>query len=111
MRINIMNYMDYAVNLDIDAKDVDHIDVAVVTGDELMAIYGHDGKLLGYFDAAEVFGDPRRNNFADEHYTVTKEDIPEWLNRKDTYDWGWDHGSVIDPDYFNFTPFPIAFLC
>ena len=86
MKIKLLDYESNEYELDVDEENLDHLEVEVISGDEILSIYLKDGSIETY-DAADYLGQMRMMNFYDGWYEVYPEDIEKWMNRKDSYDW------------------------
>lgn len=93
MNIEIMNYNDERVSVDIGKKeDIAVIDIQIVSGDEIAHVIYKDYSRK-YFDSASLLNNFRIMDYNDaeyEAYNASKEnniiDNPNWLNRKTSYD-------------------------
>lgn len=67
--------------------DVLRIDIRVISGDEIARITYKNGTAITFDGTTE----PRLMNFDDGEYCIyqagVKNDIDEWLERKNSYDW------------------------
>lgn len=74
------------VDLD-NLDDVLRIDIRVISGDEMARIVYKNGEIKDYDGTTEW----RHIDFDDGEYCIyqagVKNDIDEWLKRKDSYDW------------------------
>lgn len=71
--------------------DFDHIQVRVLTGDEVVTVFNKNGEIIaGPFDPE---GPNRTFDYHDGIYTVTQEGLEEWGERWSSYD------MELGPDY------------
>lgn len=85
MNLNVIDYEHRKHETDIPVADIDSLYVRVITGDELITVIMKDGshKVVD----AEEFGDKRNMFFFDGEYGVHRDDLEEWLERADSYEW------------------------
>lgn len=74
------------VDLD-DLSEILRIDIRIISGDEIARIAYKNGEVKVFDGTTE----PRIMDFDDGEYCIyqtgVKNDIDEWLKRKDSYDW------------------------
>ena len=78
-----IDYADRKVPTGCNADDVLMVSVTVVSGDELLTIVKKGG------DIVQVDSCPggRFLNYFDCQYLVGKHELPQWMERKTSYDW------------------------
>lgn len=84
--LNVMDYKHTSHETDIPVADVDSLYVVVLTGDEVVQVNLKDGShkvvdAIGFLDCV------RADDYFDGDYGVHKDDLEEWLERKDSYEW------------------------
>ena len=87
MKIKILNYNNDAYEFEIDETTLDHIEVEIITGDELITIHYKDGGHSRTHDAARYSEDFRFQNYYDGWYEIYPDEIEEWMQRIDSYEW------------------------
>ena len=75
--LKIYDYKDNLFDTKIPLSEIEEIDVSITT----------TSGNVRTFDAALLAKNPRMMSFYDGSYIVSKEKIPEWINRTDSYDW------------------------
>lgn len=86
--IKIMNYNSETFDTGVTIEDVDHIHVAVVTGDELLDIHLKNGEVV-FFNSADLANNKRFIDYYDGSYSIDQEVLERWNQRKSSYDWFW----------------------
>lgn len=86
----LFDYADNKTKTGVDLDDLSEIlriDIRVITGDEVARITYKNGDIK-IFDGTTAFRDM---DFDDGEYCIyqagVKNDIDEWIDRKDSYDW------------------------
>lgn len=86
MNVIIYDFKAQKYDVGVPVEKVSEIGVSVISGDEILAVRTDDGDLK-VFDA-DTFSDSRREmSFFNGAYVVLKDQLEEWTNRKDSYDW------------------------
>jgi len=88
MLIRILDYAGESTQVDIgDLSTINHIDLDVITGDEILIVEYKNGEIKTFDSASDRCAD-----YFDNSYTVysnsidlLKDDL--WLARKSSYDW------------------------
>lgn len=75
--MKIYDYANRAVEVDTQGKEIDHINVTVLSGDEVVNIYFSDGTKI-YKDSSDC----RTLSFFDGQYEIDKENVEKWDNFK-----------------------------
>ena len=83
--IKILNYNAESFDTGCAIEDVDHIEVSVISGDELIDIHLKNGDTR-FFDSADLADNRRIYGFYDGSYTVTSKNLERWNKRKSSYD-------------------------
>lgn len=84
--MKILDYRYKAYDTGIALEDVSHIDVSVISGDELILGFTKDGNPID-IDAAIIAKNPRLMDYYDGSYSVPSQLLGKWNERKDTYEW------------------------
>ena len=84
--INILDYNGNKYKIKIDKNNIHHIEVLVISGDELIRIYYNDGSHSKTYDVSNYNFDPRSVNFYDGRYDVYPKDITLWMTRNTSYE-------------------------
>lgn len=79
-----IDYEGNRVYSNIPLDDVDHIDVKVLSGDEVLKIFTNEKDCVAH-DACP----DRWMDYFDAEYTVEASELEEWNKREDSYDWLW----------------------
>lgn len=74
MKFNIYDYDNQAKEIDTGNKEINFINVIILSGDEVITIYYSDGTFENY-DSSEN----RLTNYFDGSYVVSKENLAKWL--------------------------------
>lgn len=87
-----IDYADMKVPTGCNAEDVLMVSVTVVSGDELLTIVKKDGTIT------QVDSCPggRFLNYFDYQYIVSKDELPQWMERKTSYSWDETEGADDD---------------
>lgn len=90
------NYNNERVGTGIDLDSVDFITVTILTGDEVLFIHRTDGTETKFDSCPD-----RIEDFFDGRYRVSKDQLEQWMKRKDSYDWGTREmmDSFFGPDW------------
>lgn len=75
--MKIYDYANKAVEVDTQGKEIDHIHVTVLSGDEIVTVYFQDGTKIRK-DSSNC----RVQSFYDGEYDVDKENLKKWQNFK-----------------------------
>lgn len=81
-----MDYDSDSYTTDILLKDISLLIVTVISGDEVIDVFLKSGKIK-ILDVTTINHRWRYVNFYDGEYVVTENELIEWNNRKDTYEW------------------------
>lgn len=74
MKFNIYDYNNQPKEIDTGNKEIDIINVTVISGDEVITIYYTDGTSES-FDSSE----DRRINYFDDSYIIFQKDLSKWI--------------------------------
>lgn len=74
MKFNIYDYDNKPKEIDTGNKEINFINVIILTGDEVITIYYSDGTFENY-DSSE----DRITDYFDDSYVVSKENLSKWL--------------------------------
>lgn len=88
MNLKIMDYDGEYYDTGISIDSVEDVTVTVVSGDEILAIELSNGSSV-IIDVSTINRNWRYANCYDGTYMVSKENLEEWNNRKDSYAWFW----------------------
>lgn len=75
MKLKIYDYQNKPTRIDTGNREIEYIDVWVISGDEVVEINFGNGTWRR--DSSEG----RLIDFNDAHYRVTKENLEDWINK------------------------------
>lgn len=93
MNVKIHSFDD-VYDTDVLLDDVNMIYVSVVSGDEIMNVYLNNGESV-HLDASDFSNCERQMSFFNGSYVVLNDDLQNWNNRTDSYDWAQHASAVI----------------
>lgn len=88
MNLKILDFDGEHYDTGISIDSVEDVTVTVVSGDEILAIELSNGSSV-IIDVSTINRNWRYANHYDGTYMVSKENLEEWNNRKDSYEWFW----------------------
>lgn len=74
MKFNIYDYDNQPKEIDTGNKEINFINVIILTGDEVITIYYSDGTFENYDSSKD-----RITDYFDDSYVVSKENLAKWL--------------------------------
>lgn len=84
--LNVIDYAHKSHETGVPVTNVNSLYVIVISGDEIITAVMDDGAVL-FVDAVDFTETPRQMDFFDGEYGVHKDDLEDWLERKDSYEW------------------------
>lgn len=82
----LRNYQNEEYDTNVPLKDIRNILITIVSGDEIAHITMKNGDMK-HIDVADLCHNYRMVGFPDGSYEVDRDNLDEWLNRKDSYDY------------------------
>lgn len=86
MNVKIYDFRSQEYDVGVSIDNVSEISVTVISGDEILDIRTKDGKVTIY-DSDNYSDSKRTMSFFNGSYVVPNEQLEEWADRKNSYDW------------------------